>query len=64
MSKKEDREGLSLLYRFGWRIRYMGMHLFGPAELQGQQDPHQRLKRERQNKVEAARRARLARETK
>lgn len=64
MSKKEDREGLSLLYRLGWRIRYMGMHLFGPAELQGQQDPHQRLKRERQNKVEAARRARLARETK
>jgi len=64
MSKKEDREGLSLLYRLGWRIRYMGMHLFGPAELQGQQDPHQRLKRERQNKVEAARRARLAREAK
>jgi hypothetical protein len=61
---KKDREGLSVLYRLGWRIRYIGMHLYGPAQLDGQSDPHERLKRERQNKVAAARRTPLAREAK
>jgi hypothetical protein len=60
MSKKADREGLSLLYRVVWRIRYIGMHMYGPAQLDGQTDPHERLKRERQHKVDAARRARRA----
>jgi hypothetical protein len=64
MAKKADREGLSVLYRLVWRIRYVGMHMYGPAQLDGQNDPHERLKRERQEKVAAARRARLANETK
>lgn len=64
MAKTADREGLSLLYRLGWRIRYIGMHMYGPAQLDGQSDPHERLKQERQAKVAAARRARVAREAK
>jgi hypothetical protein len=64
MVKKADREGLSVLYRLVWRIRYFGMHMYGPAQLDGQNDPHERLKRERQEKVAAAQRARLANETK
>ena len=62
MAKKVDREGLSLLYRIVWRIRYIGMHMYGPAQLEGQSDPHERLKRERQRRVDAARRARRARQ--
>ncbi len=46
---------LSVAYRVGWRIRYLGWHLFGPAELHGDQDPHERLRRERQARVAAAR---------
>ncbi|MEP6628818.1 MAG: hypothetical protein ABJA89_00040 [Lapillicoccus sp.] len=48
-------EGLSLAYRVGWRVRYLGWHLFGPAELHGDQDPHVRLRRERRARVAAAR---------
>jgi hypothetical protein len=62
MVKKTDREGLSLLYRIVWRIRYIGMHMYGPAQLDGESDPHERLKRERQQKVDAARRVRRARQ--
>lgn len=61
MGTKADREGLSLAYRIGWRVRYAGWHVFGPAELVGPSDPHARLRRERQAKVDAARAARLAR---
>jgi hypothetical protein len=64
MAEKVESEGLSLGYRFLWRVRYVGWHLFGPAELAGPNDPHERLRRERQAKVDAARRARLAREGK
>jgi hypothetical protein len=59
MGAKADREGLSLAYRIGWRVRYAGWHVFGPAELVGPSDPHVRLRRERQAKVDAARAARL-----
>lgn len=55
-------EGLSLAYRLGWRIRYTVMHLFGPAQLSGQVDPHERLDRERAAKVAEARRRREERE--
>jgi hypothetical protein len=61
MTKKADREGLSLLYRIGWHFRYIGMHMYGPAQLEGQRDPHERLRRERQEKVDAARRVRQGR---
>lgn len=64
MSKKADREGLSLGYRVMYRIKYLGWHLFGPAQLGEHDDPHMKLKREREAKVAAARQARLEREAK
>ena len=60
MARKAENEGLSIGYRILWRIRYLGWHVYGPAELSGASDPHVRLRRERQRKVEAARAARLA----
>ncbi|GAA2724357.1 hypothetical protein [Cellulomonas aerilata] len=62
MGKRADREGLSLGYRVGYRIRYLTLHLFGPAQLGSGADPHRRLERERAARVAAARRARLERE--
>lgn len=62
MGTKADREGLSLGYRVLYGIKYLGWHLFGPAQLGEEDDPHMRLKRERAAKVAAAREARLARE--
>lgn len=59
MSSKTDNEGLSLGYRFMWRLKYVGMHVFGPAQLGDDRDPQRRLERERAAKVEAARAARL-----
>ena len=53
-----ESEGLSLGYRIFYRIRYLGLHLFGPAQLGDAEDPHARLKRERERKVAEARRAR------
>ena len=55
---RADSEGLSLAYRILYRIRYIGLHLFGPAQLGDAEDPHARLKRERERKVAEARRAR------
>jgi hypothetical protein len=54
-----DNEGLTLGYRFMWRLRYAGLHVFGPAQLGDERDPQRRLERERAAKVEAARAARL-----
>ena len=62
MGSKADREGLSLGYRLLYGVRWTGYHLFGPAQLGEQDDPHMRLRRERDAKVGAARRARLERE--
>jgi len=62
VASKADREGLSLGYRLLYGVRYVGYHLFGPAQLGEQDDPHMRLRRERDAKVQAARRARLERE--
>ena len=55
---KAESEGLSLAYRILYRIRYLGLHLYGPAQLGDAEDPHARLKRERERKVAEARRAR------
>ena len=60
---RADNEGLSLAYRILYRIRYAGLMLYGPAQLGNESDPVVRLKRERAAKVEAARRARLERES-
>ena len=54
MSEPES-DGLSLLYRIGWRIRYIGWHLYGPAQQDGPSDPHWRLREERRQRVEQAR---------
>lgn len=62
MAGKGKNEGLSLWYRFMWRVKYMGYHVFGPAQLSGQKDPQWRLRQRREAKVQAAREARLARE--
>jgi hypothetical protein len=58
MSRKSDNEGLSLGYRIGYRIRYIGLHVFGPAQLGETDDPHVLLRRERAAKVAAAKAAR------
>jgi hypothetical protein len=62
VGSKADREGLSVAYRLLYGIRWFGYHLFGPAQLGEEDDPHMRLRREREARVEAARRARLERE--
>lgn len=63
MSRKTDREGLSLGYRIVYRVKVIGMHLYGPAQLGEVEDPHRRLERQRAAKVAAARRAREQRES-
>jgi hypothetical protein len=62
MNRSPDNEGLSLAYRILYRIRYIGLHMFGPAQLGEADDPHAQLRRERAAKVAAARHAREARE--
>ncbi len=52
-----DTEGLSFRYRFTWRIRYVLVNVFGPAEL-GEHDPRTELRRERAAKAARARRGR------
>jgi hypothetical protein len=59
MRSTTEDEGLSLSYRVMWRLRYAGLHVFGPAQLGDHRDPQRRLERERAEKVEAARAARL-----
>ena len=59
MASTTDNEGLSLGYRILWRLRYAGMHVFGPAQLGDERDPQRRMERERAAKVEAAKAARL-----
>ncbi|QXQ10371.1 hypothetical protein [Paeniglutamicibacter sp. Y32M11] len=43
----EDITGLSLSYRFFWRLQYLGFSIFGPADLLPHRDPRQKMKRER-----------------
>ena len=59
MASTTDNEGLTLGYRLMWRLRYAGMHVFGPAQLGDERDPQRRMERERASKVEAAKAARL-----
>ena len=55
---RANSEGLSVGYRILYRIRYIGLHVFGPAQLGDTDDPHARMRRERERKVTAARRPR------
>lgn len=52
-----DNTGLSLGYRIMWRIRYIGVSCFGPAQLGDRMDPKERLQLERANRVAAAHKA-------
>ena len=58
MDRSSRNEGLSLWYRFRWRVQYILVNVFGPARLGDDNDPAAMLRRERQDKVEQARRAR------
>jgi hypothetical protein len=58
MDRTSRNEGLSHWYRFSWRVRYIGVNVFGPARLGDDNDPAAMLRRERQDKVEQAHRAR------
>jgi len=56
MDRTSRNEGLSLWYRFRWRVQYILVNVFGPARLGDDNDPAAALRRERQDKVERARR--------
>jgi hypothetical protein len=45
-------DGYSLLYRFGWRIEYVLMHLYGPATLDEARDPKAEMRRDRARRRE------------
>ncbi len=55
MDRTSRNEGLSHWYRFRWRVRYILVNVFGPARRGDDNDPAA-LRRERQDKVEQARR--------
>ena len=60
MSRSTPRDGLSIGYRIGYRLRLVALTVFGPAPLGVGNDPTARLARERAAKVAAARAARDA----
>ncbi|EWT02734.1 hypothetical protein N865_04720 [Intrasporangium oryzae NRRL B-24470] len=62
MAGRGKNEGLSMGYRIAYRLRLIGLGLFGPAQLGESNDPKRRLEREREDKVAAARAARERRE--
>lgn len=54
----KDNTGLSIGYRMGWRLEYIGVSVFGPAQHVPASDPKRRLRRERARRVIAAHEAR------
>lgn len=54
----KDHTGLSLGYRIFWRLNYVGVTFFGPAQGRAEGDPKCALRAERAEKVAAAYRAR------
>ncbi|MFM6850811.1 MAG: hypothetical protein ACKOVB_17090 [Terrabacter sp.] len=48
-------KGLSIGYRIGYRLRMIGLTLFGPAQLGEGNDPKARLVAERQTRLARAR---------
>jgi len=55
MARSSHNEGLSLWYRFSWRIRYIFVNVFGPARLGDDIDPAAMMRQERQARVDRAR---------
>ncbi|WP_162872778.1 hypothetical protein [Austwickia chelonae] len=55
-----SRDGLSIGYRIGWRLRKLAMTFFGPAQLSSDQDPMAKLHAEREAKIAEARTKRAA----
>lgn len=53
----KDKTGLSLWYRFTWRLEYLGVSLVGPAQQTLERDPKEKLRRERTRRVTEARAA-------
>ncbi len=54
MRNLRDTTGLSLAYRFAWRMEYFFVTFTGPAQQSGSLDPKARLRRERAERVAAA----------
>lgn len=46
-----DNTGLSFGYRLGWRLEYLGVSVFGPAQHVPASDPKRRLRRQRAQRV-------------
>jgi hypothetical protein len=46
-----DRDGLTLGYRFKWRLNWLLLHVAGPAEQSDDRDPRRRMERERAERV-------------
>ena len=58
MDTTSQNEGLSPWYRFGWRVRYVLLNISAPPSWATTHDPSTALRRERQARVDQARRAR------
>ena len=46
-----NRDGLTLGYRFTWRLNWLLLHVAGPAEQADDTDPRRRMERERAARV-------------
>jgi hypothetical protein len=55
---RSKSKGLSVGYRIGYRLRMIGLTIFGRAQLGAANDPKTRLAREREARVAAAEAAR------
>ncbi|WP_254666310.1 hypothetical protein [Humibacillus sp. DSM 29435] len=55
MARGFGSSGLTLGYRITYRLRMIGLTIFGPAQLGESNDPKLRLERERAERVAAAR---------
>jgi hypothetical protein len=52
-------EGLSLPYRFFWKLEWWLLHVYGPASLSEELDPRRQKERDRQKRQAHARAERL-----
>jgi hypothetical protein len=52
----DKNAGLSLAYRFRWRLTWLLLHIAGPATLPDHLDPRRRMERERAARVARAQR--------